>query len=240
MACLTAVIIDILPDALPRKSQPERSVSAPQELSLNQVREHRANGTSGIDVSHYQGTIDWQQVSKEKDVSFVYLKATESATLVDYTYRTNLNGAKRAGIPVGAYHFFSPTANVSDQLKNFLGVVKPKEQDLVPIVDVEKIGRTAPSVYVARLKEFCRGVEKQFGTKPMIYTSPNFYRKYLKGHFKEYIFMMARYADEIPEVDGDVTFVLWQYTQTGRTRGVKGNVDKSRFVDNYGLHDIML
>lgn len=227
------------PDPLPSPCKPERPVRMIVEPQIGVVLGHTASSRFGIDVSHYQGNINWKEVASDKNVSFVYLKATESSGLVDNTYQHNLQSAKRAGIPVGAYHFFSPTARVADQLKNFRSVVDPKTQDLIPIVDVEKIGKTNHAEFRRRLKEFCAGVEEYFGVKPLIYTSPNFYNRYLANDFLDYPFMIARYAEEVPSVNDRMKFVLWQFTQTGRIKGIRGNVDRSRFMDHYNIRDIL-
>ena len=91
---------------------------------------HIGNSFTGIDVSHYQGYIDWKQVAADNRVGFVYLKATENVGLVDNTYRRNLEGARAEGIPVGVYHFFNSMSAAAAQLQNFCSVVDPRTQDL--------------------------------------------------------------------------------------------------------------
>ena len=76
--------------------------------------------------------------------------------------------------------------------------------------------------------------------RPIIYTSRDFYNKYLAGPFTGYMYMIARYHEEVPELVDDAAFVMWQYTQSGRVRGIRGNVDRSCFMDNYGLKDILM
>lgn len=226
------------PDALPKAPLPERS--APRVEELRAIIRHTVAGGQGIDVSHYQGRIDWEEVATDKTISFVYIKATEGANLVDEFYLRNLYGAKRVGIPAGAYHFFSPSVSALVQLENFRSVVDPRQQDLIPVVDVEKRGKASLVQFQRSLKAFLDGVEHMFGVKPIIYTGVNFYAKYLEGKFTGYKFMVARYADEFPGLSEDVPIVLWQYTQTGYADGIGGHVDKSVFLDRYGLADIML
>ena len=79
-----------------------------------------------------------------------------------------------------------------------------------------------------------------FGVKPIIYTGVNFYAKYLEGRFTGYRFMVARYAEEFPGLSEDVPIVLWQYSCTSYVDGIKGHVDRSVFLDRYGVADIML
>ncbi|MBO7119592.1 MAG: glycosyl hydrolase family 25 [Bacteroidaceae bacterium] len=227
-----------MPDALPAAPLPDRSLSEVAELRT--IIRHTAGQGQGIDVSHYQGRINWEEVAQDKTISFVYVKATEGAGLVDEFYLRNLYGAKRVGIPVGSYHFFSPSASALVQLENFRSNVDPRQQDLIPIVDVEHRGKGSLAQFQGRLKAFLDGVEKMFGVKPIIYTGVNFYAKYLEGEFTGYRFMVARYAEEFPGLSEDVPIVLWQYSSTSYVDGIRGHVDKSVFLDRYGVADIML
>ena len=227
-----------VPDALPVPSPSDRPL--PMQPELRPPLRHTAGQQQGIDVSHYQGNINWSRVARDKDVTFVYIKATEGAGLVDDHYLRNLYGARQAGLPVGSYHFFSPSASAYVQLENFRSNVDPRQQDLIPIVDVEKRGKASLGQFQNSLKTFLDGVERMFGVKPIIYTGVNFYAKYLEGRFTGYRFMVARYADEFPGLSEDVPIVLWQYSQTGRVDGINGHVDRSVFLDRYSVADIML
>lgn len=195
----------------------------------------------GIDVSRYQGRIDWETVKTDQNVSYVYLKATEGASLVDNTYYYNLREARKAGIKVGCYHFFSPSIDPATQFENFSNVVQLTEHDLIPIIDVENRGKGSIESFRNRLSKFLNMVEKYYGIQPIIYTSSNFYNKYLAGKYTGYKYMIARYKDEVPELtDNDVKFVMWQFTANGKINGIKGSVDRSRFMENYHIGDIML
>ncbi|MBO7167222.1 MAG: glycosyl hydrolase family 25 [Bacteroidaceae bacterium] len=227
--------------------EPEKPLSIPQpDRPLQPVAElrpvviHTDVPQQGIDVSHYQGRINWEIVAHNKDIRFVYVKATEGSGYVDDYYLRNLYGAKQAGIPVGVYHFYRPTASVLTQLENFRDNVDPRQQDLIPIVDVEKRGRGSLVHFQRNLRAFLEGVERMFGVKPIIYTGVNFYAKYLRGKFTQYRFMVARYAEEFPGLCEDVPILIWQYSCTGEVDGIKGDVDRSVFLDRYSVADIML
>ena len=227
-----------MPDVLLPAPSADRPLPVAREL-LPIIR-HSVSQGQGIDVSHYQGHINWDQVVRDKNIQFVYVKATESSGYVDEYYLRNLYGAKRAGIPVGVYHFFRPNASALTQRENFRTNVDPRQQDLIPIVDVEKRGKGSLVQFQRSLKAFLNGVEKMFGVKPIIYTGVNFYAKFLEGRFTGYRFMVARYAEEFPGLCDDVPIVLWQYTCEGKAEGIKGHVDRSVFLDRYTLADIML
>lgn len=228
------------PDALPPSLTPQRPLS--DDLALTQeLPTHNANtNIQGIDVSHYQGRINWQQVAKSGKVSYVYIKATEGEKLVDDTYRQNLSGARRAGIYVGAYHFYRPNASVQLQFLNFIQTVSLREMDLIPIIDIEHRGKGSLAAFQKKLKQFLNQVERHYGVRPILYTSRDFYNKYLSGPFTSYKYMIARYHPEVPKLRDNAAFVLWQYSATGRLPGIAHNVDRSCFMDNYSLSDILL
>ncbi|MBO4907376.1 MAG: glycosyl hydrolase family 25 [Bacteroidaceae bacterium] len=211
-------------------------------MDVSHQHEHHVGLSTdlGIDVSHYQGNINWQEVARSGEVRFVYIKATEGGSLVDNTYRTNLAGAKRAGLKVGVYHFFSPRVPVPDQVRNFTQNVNLRDMDLIPIIDVEHIKGVTKEQLCARLKRFLEQVERHYGVRPILYSYARFYNNYLAQDFSHYKFMIARYHTDIPELVNDVPFVMWQYTNVGRVPGIRGDVDRSRFMDNYGITDILL
>ena len=229
------------PDALERPLQSERAMSHPQDIVISHRRRHHTMGKRGIDVSHYQHQINWDAVAEDANVNYVYIKATENVGLVDDMFQANLRGARRAGIPVGCYHFFSPTAAPMAQLKNLTTTVPNlRDHDLVPMIDVEVRGKASPADMRHRLKQFLKGVEEYYGVKPIIYTGQNFYNKYLSGYFDEYLFMIAKYSDGVPELVGNPKFAMWQFSASGRTKGIRGAVDQSCFMDNYSLRDILI
>ena len=209
------VLAMVEPDMMATPSHSHPIVAPVEEAYRHRINknEHRY----GIDVSRYQGDIDWQTVKSDKNVSYVYLKATEGASLVDVTYRYNLTEARKAGLKVGCY-----------------------QQDLIPIIDVEIIGKGSAQRFCERLTRFLHMVEEHYGIRPIIYTSSNFYNKYLAGKYTDYKYMIARYAEDIPELTDDIRFVMWQFTANGRIEGINGPVDRSRFMDEYHLGDILI
>ena len=226
------------PIMLPLSPQPTLGTG---EIVYAQQSLHIANQKlGGIDVSHYQGNINWTEVARNANISYVYIKATEGAKLLDETYYTNLKGARRAGLKVGCYHFYSPTAPVRDQFKNFSSAVKLKDHDLIPIIDIEHRGKASLKDFQSRLRLFLRLVEEHYGVRPILYTSRDFYNKYLSGPFTHYKYMIARYHTDIPELCDNAAFVMWQYSATSRIQGIRGNVDRSCLMDNYTLSDILL
>ena len=194
----------------------------------------------GIDVSHYQGSINWDEVVRGTQMSYVYLKATEGASLVDDTYRRNLAEARRVGLSVGSYHFYRTNINWQEQFANLTSVVKREDQDLVPIIDIEHRGSVSSEAFIRDLKAFVAKVTEYYGKKPLLYTYHNFYNRYLLGEFSDYHFMIARYRSDSPILDDGKDYIMWQYTSTGSIPGIKGNVDRSKIMGEYSLYQVML
>lgn len=197
--------------------------------------------TTGIDVSKYQGTIDWDEAANDEQVGFAYIKATEGQSLVDNQYYRNTQECKRLHIPFGVYHFFSTKVTPEDQLNNFLSNVRISDHDLIPIVDVEIKGRRTSDELRDALAVFCEKLTQACGIMPIIYTSYNFYHTYLMGgRFDKYKIMIARYHPDEPMLKDGRQHVLWQYTSSGRVEGINGRVDISRYGDGFSLKDLMI
>ena len=255
MTCGTAAAIDNndrsdrlpVPDMLVLSLHPSTLLppSIEPDLRAKSVPQHATipdKVIRGIDVSHYQGFINWKEVATDPQVAYCYIKATEGSGYVDDCYETNVRQARQNGIKVGAYHFFSPTASPVSQLDNMTSVVDKKDNDLIPIIDVEKIARRANvNAFLQRLRLFLKLVENHYGVRPLIYTGANFYNKYLAGQFTEYKLMIAKYIEPEPVLkDKHAKMLMWQYTSTGSVKGIRGNCDQSMFLKDYNINDILI
>lgn len=243
---MAEVMASIAPDALPHKAHHDK-VAAIQQPSLrvtkhaaDRVINHNDRHREGIDVSHYQGRIDWQRVARDGGVCYAYIKATEGADLVDNMHAVNLAAARKAGLKVGSYHFYRPKAGVEAQLRNMTSVVIKSGQDLVPIIDIEDDRGVSEEKFIADLYEFLRRVTYHYGKKPLLYTGQNFYNKHFQNHFSDYQWMIAKYQDEAPVLLDGRTYSFWQYTAKGRVAGVNGNVDRSCLIGNATLESLRL
>ena len=229
----------IEPDRLPQKALKGRRPNNLTEI-LNKKRSIQTNSREGIDVSHYQGSIDWDAVKNNEDLAYVYLKATEGASLTDDTYARNFSEAKRVGLMVGSYHFYSPNIDWRLQLQNMVTNVKPSEQDLVPIIDIENRGQVSDEQFISDLTNFINEVTRAYGTKPLLYSFHNFYNRHLNGLFKDQHWMIARYRSDRPTLDDGTDYIIWQYTSKGRIAGIRGNVDRSKLMDGFSLSQILM
>lgn len=209
-------------------------------MAVPSLRAQNAIIYDGIDVSRYQADIDWEKVSSDKNIKFVYIKASEGELISPQHYHLNIVEIRKAGIPVGAYHFFRPMVPVDKQFANFTKSVKKEDQDLVPLIDVEDRKGVTSKALADSVAKFADMLEKHYQCRPMIYTGSSFYNMHLSGKFKTYPLFIARYSTAQPQLKDGAKWVLWQFTDRGRVDGIKGNVDMSRFNKGCGLADIMI
>ncbi|NJC27612.1 glycoside hydrolase family 25 protein [Neolewinella antarctica] len=185
--------------------------------------------TVGLDVSHYQGLIDWGDVSHGNH-DFVFMKATEGRSLRDKAFLYNWQKAGEQGLRRGAYHFFRPSVPAAEQARLYFNTVDLRPGDLPPVLDVEKIGRLTGNQLVSAIREWSEMAELRYGVKPIIYTGQNFYNNYLAGRIDDHHLWLARYDNEQPVTVCGRSYQFWQYSDRGRSRGIQGRVDKNVFT----------
>lgn len=187
----------------------------------------------GIDVSSYQGKIDWKKVKamKEDDVhvTFAFIKATEGVSSVDSYFQRNWREAPKVGIVCGAYHYFIPKKSGLWQARFFLQTVKFEQGDLPPVVDVEQLSGVSPAKMRMELNDFITHVEKKTKVKPIIYSGLVFYKDYLKGHFDEYPLWIAHYYKKDLIAGADTKWFFWQHSDKARITGINHVVDFNAF-----------
>ncbi|ARS37092.1 glycoside hydrolase family 25 protein [Pontibacter actiniarum] len=187
----------------------------------------------GIDVSRWQKEVDWSLV-RESEVSFAFVKATQGDFRLDPYFARNWEETKRHGIKRGAYHFYKPEAPVKDQIKLFTSTVTLEAGDLPPVLDIEVSDPKVSSENLRRdIREWLEGVTVHYGVRPIIYTSQNYYRRYLQGHFPEYHFWIARYSAVKPEIHHTDSWMFWQYTDRGSISGINSAVDINFFAGDF-------
>lgn len=190
----------------------------------------------GIDVSHYQGDIDWKKLQEQR-IDFAYIKATEGSSWVDECFETNWDAAAQTDMKVGAYHFFSFDSEGETQAENYISNVGELGGKLIPVVDVEYYGDKAVNSpekesVVSELTEMLMLLEQEYGVKPMIYTTYVVYYKYLEGEFEEYP-LWIRDVYLTPDIALKNQWTVWQYTDTAVLDGYQGTekyIDRNVFV----------
>ena len=194
----------------------------------------------GIDISSYQGYIDWEKVSSDKDIRFVYIKSTEGATYRSPHYAHNIIQARRYGMLVGSYHYLTSTSSIDKQFENFSKFALKQVQDLIPMLDVESRGEWSRSQLIDSVNKFCMLVERQYGVKPMIYSTMGFYNKNLAPYFNKHLLYIGRYSNTEPEINWEGNYTIWQYSETGIIPGIDAYVDLCRFHPDRWIDEILL
>lgn len=193
----------------------------------------------GVDVSHYQGEIDWARL-REQGIDFAYIKATEGSSLTDDCFAANWQGAEEAGIHAGAYHFFSFDSEPETQAELYIETVGDLTGRLIPVVDVEYYGNTREhppkkEELVRDLERFLQLLEEEYQVKPVIYTTRLFYEKYVKGSFTEYpLWIRSVYT---PPLGLGRSWQFWQYTDRAVLEGYTG---AEKYIDRnvfYGTEE---
>lgn len=193
----------------------------------------------GIDISHYQGDIDWMKLSLNQSaihpIRFVFMKATEGGDLADDTFAQNFDSARAHGFIRGAYHFFNPQTDALKQADFFINTAKLDSGDLPPVLDIERVGRKSKTELVRNLKVWLNKVESHYGVKPILYASHKFKTKYLDDSlFNAYPYWIAHYYVDSVKYTGKWHF--WQHTDVGSIEGIPEEVDLNVF--NGTLQDL--
>jgi lysozyme len=178
----------------------------------------------GIDVSHYQGTIDWPAVGGD-NVTFAYIKATEGVESRDSQFARNWNGARRAGVRVGAYHYFIFCRSGRAQARNFLAVAPRRASSLPPAVDLEPgsacHGRLTGAKMRRELDAYLAVVEARERERAVLYVTPAFYATY-----RDYLPRRQMWRRSIrTEPAANASWAVWQYGSHGRVAGIRTSVD---------------
>lgn len=188
----------------------------------------------GFDVSRHNNRIDWDRAAQMNGagvrLQFVFIKATEGATLADPTFARNWREAKRVGLKRGAYHFYHPTRDPIKQANNFIKRVSLKPGDLAPVLDFEVTNNVPDDKIIADLRVFLDAIEAEYNIRPIIYTNANLYKRFIKDHFDVYPLWIADYSKaDLRRYEKDKLYI-WQHNKNGFVRGIRGFVDINTFV----------
>ncbi len=210
-------------------SKPHNGVASAQNFKVE-----------GIDISKWQGDVDWPAV-KAAGTHFAFLKSTEGGDHIDERFMENWNGAKAAGVPRSAYHFVYWCRPAREQAEWFRRNVPADADALPPVLDVEWNAQSKtcpPRIPVEDAREKIRillkAMEEHTGKKPIIYTDITFHEDVLGNLFDEYPYWVRSTAAEPQERYKDRHWSFWQYTTTGRWPGVRGDVDRTVFAGSQG------
>ncbi|WP_441926243.1 glycoside hydrolase family 25 protein [Paenibacillus sp. 2TAF8] len=203
---------------------------------MRNLQNRTPGNTQGIDVSRYQGNIDWAKV-KASGMTFVFIKATEGRTYIDPNFQKNVTGALGAGMMVGTYHFFRGTsveiakaeaAHYANTLNQIGGA---KTLQLPPVMDYENNPENLSKAQMNTVaKVFLTELQRLTGVKPIIYTGNSFAANF-DTSLGSYDLWIARYSNTRVPNDQPAwkRWTFWQYTDSGKVNGISGNVDMNEF-----------
>lgn len=216
-------------------SGPQFGDSAPHAWVGGHPYDHQVHG---IDISRYQGNIDWNRV-RSSGVSFAFIKATEGGDHADPNFRRYWHEAGQARIPRGAYHYFYFCRSGAQQAAWFIQNVPRERGALPPVIDLEwtvskTCPRRPPSWEVLREAKIFKDIlHRYYGQRPIIYTTVDFYRDNDLRNWPEE-FWLRSVAGHPSRVYPGQRYTFWQYTGTGRVQGISGDVDLNVFAGSPG------
>ncbi len=189
----------------------------------------------GIDVAKYQGTINWPAV-RRAGIKFAFIKATEGGDHTDERFGANWLGAKLAGVPRGAYHFYYFCRPAFEQARWFIQHVPKEAGSLPPVLDLEwnhasktcKL-RPEPAAVRREVMVFSNRIKQHYGVRPLIYTTIDFYRDNELWLIRGHQFWLRSVAAHPEDLYPDQKWSFWQYTGTGRLSGIDGDTDINVF-----------
>ena len=184
----------------------------------------------GVDVSNHQGNIDWPALAGS-NVTFAYIKATEGGDFRDKRFLLNWEGAKRAGLARGAYHFFTQCRSGAEQAKNFIATVPREHGALPPVIDAEHMGPCSTgqqvSSVIREITTLLDALESHYGRRPVIYTDSEFHAAFLQGQLAGERFWLRSLF--WPPSFRRGQWVIWQFHNAGTRAGINGPVDLNVF-----------
>ena len=226
-----------------------------QDRFLGERVQYNSERIYGIDISRYQHghgrkkyPILWDKLRisylghySQKNatdtvnypVAFIFIKSTESTNIINPHYSADYAQARRRGIPVGSYHFFSYKTSGSAQAKHFLSKTIFRKGDLPPVLDLELSHRQIEAMggtqaMFQNVRAWLQAVEQHVHIKPILYVSQQFINQYLvevPDLKRDYLVWIARYGEYKP----DVKLAIWQFSSNGRVTGITGPVDINVF-----------
>lgn len=184
----------------------------------------------GVDVSSYQGDIDWKEISTN-NIRFAFVKATEGSTFVDSHFKTNWTKANSTKLYVGAYHFFSFESSGMTQANNYISTVgELTTYNLPPVIDVEYYNKKMDvSVSNVRneLSAMAVMLEDYYGKKPILYVTKETYNDIVLNNFNNYKIWIRGVYEE-PNYLEDDEWSFWQFSNRHVLDGYSG---QERYID---------
>ena len=197
----------------------------------------------GIDVSAWQGEIDWKKVA-DVGTEFAIIRITEAGNNVDAYFERNYNGCVDYGIPAGVYKFSYAlsVAAVRQEAERVVDILRERQLRYPVFLDLEYSNqRRLGQKMIERLAEEFRRIVVDAGYRFGIYCNLDWYNNVISEELKKYDFWIARYPSDdngtLMERYRPDAGIGWQYTSKGRVPGITGNVDRDVFYKDYSAEE---
>lgn len=203
----------------------------------------------GIDVSHWQGDIDWGNISRT-GIGHAYVKATQGATFIDHRFKSNFSSAISNGLQAGCYHFLSANTGLQSQIDSFLRQYEPLHgaNNLPPCMDIEwdynsagvdRWSTKSRSFVEDKSQGWMEGIELRLGVSPIFYTNKFWWQRHLGASnrflnaFGVWMSRYGGYGNDAPDMMAGYRWVMWQFTDRASILGVSGGVDANLMASDF-------
>lgn len=211
-----------------RHTATDPSASRPSEDDLDLMTRER----NAIDVSEWQGRIDWRRVSRS-GIRYTYIRACVGSSFIDSQFRRNCREARRHGIRTGFYHYVTARSveQARRQARFFARTIAPCRYDLRPALDFESFGRLNKEEINRIALAYMQELERLTRHRPAIYSdSSNAVNTFTDRRLTRYPLWVAAYGVQRPETGNWSSYSMWQYADDGRIPGIR---DDSVDLDHY-------
>lgn len=213
------------------EKNPSSTIDKVAQARIHLVLTKHLDKTFGLDVSQYQGIVNWQVIDSIENkfpLHFVFIRATAGTSKVDSKFNANWSATKQHRLVRGAYHYYRPDESSIEQADNYIKTVKLQKGDLPPILDIEQMPKTQSIANMKLgLKRWLDRVEAHYKMKPIIYSGERYYEDFLKKDFPEYSFWVANYNFFEENIKDD--WLFWQFTEKAVVNGIYEKVDLNIF-----------
>ena len=200
------------------------------------LKECATNGTvEGVDVSYYQGSIDWH-AAKAAGIAFGVARTSDGTSFKDPKFAQNWAGMKAAGVVRGTYQFFRPAKDPIAQADLMLQMLADagglEDGDLAPTLDIEVTDGISGAMILSRAQTWLDHVAVKTGKKPIVYTAPGFWAQFgsPEGFDTSSDLWVANWGVACPSLPSSwAHWHFWQWTDSGSVPGIPGAVDRDRF-----------
>ena len=195
------------------------------------MRSMRSGKYKGIDISSWQGNVDFAKV-KNYGIDIVYIKVTEGINYINNYFASSYTNAKANGIKIGFYHYFLANIDPVAQAKYFVNAIGDRVPDCKLAIDVEVSNGLSKADLTNKIISFLKEVERLTGKDTVVYTYTSFARNYLGSELGKYPLWIAEYGVNTPGTNPVWSdWIGFQYSDKGSIPGINGNVDLNEFME---------